>query len=112
MGNNLNDGVHQHIDGPIRQFLKEELTASGLERVEEMVGRFSAEGQIAVSTLLVYAAAEGKLEDALRELEPEWEGHFGLQHPEIRGNPNFSDNAAHLGLIYGRLGVQPPWDRR
>ncbi len=112
MANNHNDGVHQHIDGPIRQALKGILPAQELERAEEMVSRFSAEGQIAVSAVLIYAHAKGKLEAAMRELEREWQNCFRIQDPELRGDPDRLDNISRFAAVYDRIGVMPPWEER
>ncbi len=112
MVNNRNDGVHQHIDGPIRQALRSVLPEVGWDVAEELVGRLSAEGQLAASTLLIYAQAKGRLEAALRELEQEWESVFRDQDPELRGDPNCLDNLVRFAAVYDRIGVMPPWEER
>lgn len=110
--NHSGNAVHQHIDGPIRQALKGILPAAELERAEEMVSRFSADGQVAASSVLIYAHAKNKLGEAMRELEQEWRRHFGSQPAETRGSPSYSDNMAHFAMVYDRIGVMPPWEER
>lgn len=112
MANHLNDGVHQRIDHPTRQALRGVLPAKELEQAEEMVSRFSDEGQFAVTSVLIYAHARGKLDDALLELEREWQSHFRSQSDETRGSPNYADNMNHFAAVYERIGVMPPWEER
>ena len=97
----------------IKALLQEKVSARNLQSVEEMVGRFSYEGQIVIATFLVYADEDGKTTEAIALLEKFYEEHWKFQHPDIRGNPDFSvANAQYLERAYQELGIVPPQERK
>jgi len=69
------------LDGRIEKFLDESLQGSIVEVAKELVGRFCIEGQVAISSLLVFAHEAGKLSEALAILGQHWDTHYQFQHP-------------------------------
>ncbi len=97
----------------IQAFLRESISAPNLQKVKEMTGRFSYEGQIAIGSLLVFAEEAGKTDEALSLLEKLYEDEWKFQHPEMRGSPKASKaNQMYLADVYQQLGITPPWEKK
>lgn len=77
--------------------------------VHEFVGRFRfLNGQAYISGILVVALEAGKLEDAIRILERQFEEHWFFRPPEFRGELVTEKDAYYLEKAYQDLGLTPP----
>ncbi len=93
----------------IQQFVEESFPPNVRPKALDMIGRFSLNGQIAIATLLRYALEQEKFERALALLERFYREHWFYQHPEVRGDPEFTTvNAQYLERAYAELGIALP----
>lgn len=99
----------EEAEAAIRSFMEESFPTGVRTHAQEMVDRFSLNGQIAIATLLRYAHEQEKFDAAMKLLEKFYREHWVYQHPEVRGDPGFTTvNAAYLERAYQEIDMKMP----
>lgn len=94
----------------LKKIIKDEFPCDKQEWIREMVGRFgNTAGKSVVLGVLHQAQKYGKMEEAVRLLERDWQEHWFFQPPYAAGDPEFMPlNAHRWDALYRELGVPLP----
>ena len=106
-----------HEQPPVeRQFIDRALDSftnhPAHDQLKDMLGDYSPNGQMVMTSFLMFAREDGVLDTAIEVLERTHEAHWKFQHPELRGDPITPANVAHLNAMISEAGIQWPRPQR
>ncbi len=94
----------------IEKIIAKEFPSDKQEWIREMVGRFgNTPAKGVVLGILSQAQKHGKLDEAQRLLERDWEKNWCFQPPSVAGDPEIMPlNAHRWNALYNELGIPLP----
>lgn len=106
--------VHPTIEPTIRTFITKNIPLANRAAVRDWVAKFSRpNGQITISSFLVLAQEDRKLDAALEVLAKFWESDFKYQHPDGRGDPDALPKTRDLlDRMYRACEMKTPQERQ
>lgn len=104
--NSPKEMTKEEVEQWIEQFVSENFSDEVRQEARNMIGRFSLNGQVAISGVLALAYKQEKFGKALELLEEFYAEHWAYQPFEIRGDPTFTTkNALYIERAYQELGI-------
>jgi hypothetical protein len=98
------------IDPQILNFIEEKFSDHPkLDDIKEIISRFSPNGQIVMSSYLVYSLEDDVFDKAWEVLNTAYEEHFSFQHPDVLGDPDaIKSNALKITGMFIDAGIKWP----